>query len=140
MNIRNFYFFLIVVLSLLLLFEWTSENKDISTQAHLEESIKLETEREVSGGFVTINSKELSLVISVESGAIVETRLKKYPVEMVDNSYGYRVLGKSGSSAFSYYFKSGFTGGVVPKYELDYLSDDYVRLKDVASGLSLIHI
>ena len=138
MNIRNFYFFLIVVLSLLLLFEWTSENIDISTQAHLEESIKLETEREVSGGFVTINSKELSLVISVESGAIVETRLKKYPVEMVDNSYGYRVLGKSGSSAFSYYFKSGFTGGVVPKYELDYLSDDYVRLKDVASGLSKI--
>ena len=136
MNIRNFYLFLVVVLSLGLLFEWTNENKKNSTQAHLEESISIESNREAIGGFVTINSDELSLVISIESGAIVETRLKKYPVEMVEGSYGYRVLGGSGYSAFNYYFKSGFTGAAVPKYKLDYLGDDYVSLKDEVNGLS----
>ena len=113
-----------------------NENKKNSTQAHLEESISIESNREAVGGFVTINSDELSLVISIESGAIVETRLKKYPVEMVEGSYGYRVLGGSGSSAFNYYFKSGFTGAAVPKYKLDYLGDDYVSLKDEVNGLS----
>ena len=84
MNIRNFYLFLVVVLSLGLLFEWTNENKKNSTQAHLEESISIESNREAVGGFVTINSDELSLVISIESGAIVETRLKKMDSQGID--------------------------------------------------------
>ena len=135
MNIRSFYFVLVVALSLGLLYEWTSEKKDQSIKSHLQED--LYSGFDIGGKHAYIENDELSVVIAVQTGAIVETRLKKYPVENVDDANGFRVLGESKDSAFSYYFKSGFTG-VLPSYELvgGGSGEDYVELLDKEQGLS----
>ena len=135
MNIRSFYFVLVVALSLGLLYEWTSEKKDQSIKSHLQED--LYSGFDIGGTHAYIENDELSVVIAVQTGAIVETRLKKYPVENVDDANGFRVLGESKDSAFSYYFKSGFTG-VLPSYELvgGGSGEDYVELLDKEQGLS----
>jgi len=135
MNIRSFYFVLVVALSLGLLYEWTSEKKDQSIKSHLQED--LYSGFDIGGKHAYIENDELSVVIAVQTGAIVETRLKKYPVENVDNANGFRVLGESKDSAFSYYFKSGFTG-VLPSYELvgGGSGEGYVELVDKEQGLS----
>ena len=135
MNIRSFYFVLVVALSLGLLYEWTSEKKDQSIKSHLQED--LYSGFDIGGKHAYIENDELSVVIAVQTGAIVETRLKKYPVENVDDANGFRVLGESKDSAFSYYFKSGFTG-VLPSYELvgGGSGEGYVELVDKEQGLS----
>ena len=107
MSIRNVYWVLLVGLSLVLLFEWTSEKRSKSVNEHLSNANK--PSFSVGEGYVAIESDELYVVISVSSGNIVETRLKKYLVENVVGSMGYRVFGEAKESAFSYYFKSGFT-------------------------------
>ena len=75
------------------------------------------------------------MVISISNGSIVEARLKKYPVENVNGSLGFRVFGSSESSAFQYYFKSGFTG-IAPVYEVSEKGDDFVVLLDPELGVS----
>ena len=72
--------------------------------------------------------------MSVATGNIVETRLKKYPVENVEGSLGYRVFGESNDTAFNYYFKSGFTN-TFPLYAVKDLGSDYVLLADEKLGL-----
>ena len=72
--------------------------------------------------------------MSVATGNIVETRLKKYPVENVEGSLGYRVFGESNDTAFNYYFKSGFTN-TFPLYSVEDLGNDYVLLADEKLGL-----
>jgi len=137
MNIRNFYWLGIVVLSLGLLYEWTSEKRGDSIQNHLGE--ELYSSFDMGGSHVYIENNELAVVVKVETGAIVETRLKKYPVEDVDGANGFRVLGESKESSFNYYFNSGFTG-VSPSYKLvgGGGGGDYVELFDEKNGLSKI--
>ena len=93
MNIRSLYLALIVFLSLALLYEWNSEQKTKSIKQHLDmvgSSIYGD-----DGRFVSIENDELSLIVSISNGSIVEARLKKYPVENVSGSMGFRVFGLS---------------------------------------------
>ena len=133
MNIRSLYLALIVFLSLALLYEWNSEQKTKSIKQHLD--MVGSSSYKDDSKFVSIENDELSLVVSVSNGSIVEARLKKYPVENVNGSLGFRVFGSSKSSAFQYYFKSGFTG-ITPVYEVSERGDDYVVLLDPELGVS----
>ena len=121
MNIRNIYFALIVVLSLGLLYEWSSEQRSQSVEDHLLDASF--PSFEIGEDYVEIENQQLYVVIAVKTGAIVETRLKEYKVENVAGSLGFRVFGESKESAFSYYFKSGFTG-VSPSYQISELGSD----------------
>ena len=133
MNIRSLYLALIVFLSLALLYEWNSEQKTKSIKQHLD--MVGSSSYKDDSRFVSIENDELSLVVSVSNGSIVEARLKKYPVENVNGSLGFRVFGSSESSAFQYYFKSGFTG-IAPVYEVSERGDDFVVLLDPELGVS----
>ena len=77
---------LIVFLSLALLYEWNSDQKTKSIKQHLD-MIGSSSYKDDSR-FVSIENDELSLVISISNGSIVEARLKKYPVENVSGSLG----------------------------------------------------
>ena len=133
MNIRSFYLALIVFLSLALLYEWNSEQKSKSIKNHLDSVGASFFEND--DRFVSIENNELSLVISVSNGSIVEARLKEYPVENVDGSQGFRVFGSSESSSFQYYFKSGFTG-LSPNYRVSERGEDFVVLFDPELNIS----
>jgi YidC/Oxa1 family membrane protein insertase len=133
MNIRNIYFALIVALSLGLLYEWSSDQRSQSVEDHLLDSSF--PSFEIGEDYVAIENQQLYVVIAVKTGAIVETRLKEYKVENVAGSLGFRVFGESKESAFSYYFKSGFTG-VSPSYQISELGSDYVELVDPLIGVS----
>ena len=132
MNVRSFYWVLLIGLSLTLLFQWTAEKREETVNKHLLSA--LSSDFVLGDDFVSIESDELLVVISVSTGNIVESRLKKYPVENVEGSLGYRVFGESKDSAFSYYFKSGFTN-TAPVYSISDVGVDYLVLSDAASGL-----
>ena len=93
MNIRNLYLVVIVFSSLGLLYEWNSVQKLKSIEEHML-SIS-SSEYFQNNEYVRIENEELALVISVSAGSIVESRLKKYSVENVDGSLGFRVFGSS---------------------------------------------
>ena len=132
MNIRSVYWALLIGLSLTLLFQWTSEKRKESVNEHL---LKAQAFNPVEDdGYVSIENDELYVVVSVATGNIVETRLKKYPVENVQGALGYRVFGESKDIAFNYYFKSGFTN-TSPVYSVEDVADDYVVLSDSELGL-----
>mgnify|MGYP001237296120 CR=1 FL=1 len=133
MNIRSLYLVAVVVLSLGLLFEWNSEQRSASIKKHFDYASSFVYEDE--GKFVKIHNEELSLVVSVANGSIVEARLKKYPVENVLGSLGFRVFGSSNSSSFRYYFKSGFTG-TAPTFVVSERGDDFVTLVDPALNIT----
>ena len=120
-----------------LLYEWNSEQKSKSINKHFDsiDSLSVESNED----FVILENDELSLVVSISSGSIVESRLKKYPVENVDGSMGFRVFGFSDDTSFKYYFKSGFTG-ISPSFIVKDVGGNFVLLEDPALGLSLIHI
>ena len=86
-------------------------------------------------GYVSIENDELYVVVSVPTGNIVETRLKKYPVENAEGALGYRVFGESKDVAFNYYFKSGFTN-TVPVFSVQEIDAAYVILVDEELGLT----
>ena len=132
MNIRSVYWALLIGLSLTLLFQWASEKREESVSEHLLSAQA--SSLSVSDGLVSIENNELYVVVSVATGNIVETRLKKYPVENVEGSLGYRVFGESNDVAFNYYFKSGFTN-TFPVYAVKDLGSDYVLLADEKLGL-----
>ena len=75
MNIRSLYLALIVFLSLALLYEWNSEQKTKSIKRHLD--MVGSSSYKDDSKFVSIENDELSLVVSVSNGSIVEARLKK---------------------------------------------------------------
>ena len=110
-----------------------SEKKNESIQSHLDAAAY--SSFELGENYLSIESDDLSIVVAIKTGAIVETRLKKYPVENIKGALGFRVLGESKDSAFSYYFKSGFTG-VSPNYELVDFGVDFVELVDDSLGVS----
>ena len=116
-----------------LLYEWNSEQKSQSIKNHLDSVGSSFFQND--SGFVSIENDELSLVVSISNGSIVEARLKKYPVENVEGSQGFRVFGSSESSSFQYYFKSGFTG-VAPNYQLSERGEDFVILLDPELNIS----
>ena len=109
MNIRNIYWGLIIVLSGLLLFEWTSQKREQSIDSHLDYAEFFNTSG-YGEGYSIIENDKLFVVVATRTGSIIETRLKEYPVENVKGSLGFRVFGSSTETAFNYYFKSGFTG------------------------------
>ena len=132
MNIRSVYWALLVGLSLTLLFQWTSEKREESVNKHLLEAQSYNPVED--DGYISIENDELYVVVSVATGNIVETRLKKYPVENTQGALGYRVFGESKEVAFNYYFKSGFTN-TSPVYSVEDVGDDYVVLSDGELGL-----
>ncbi len=141
MNIRNVYLFLIVVLSLGLFFEWSSEKKNLSIENHLLDAKS--SVFDIGDGYVVVENEELYVVVEVQTGKIVETRIKKHPVENVDGSLGYRVFGKSNDSLFEYYFKSGFRVRdgddyrvLAPLYEVVDIGPGFVELQDTSLGVS----
>ena len=133
MNIRSVYVFLIIALSLGLLFEWSSDKKNQSIERHLED---VESPSFIAGDdYIVLENEELYVVVAVETGAIVETRLKKYLVEDVEGSVGYRVFGRSDDSTFNYYFRSGDTGAN-PSYVVFDNGPGFVELYDESLGVS----
>ena len=133
MNIRGVYWALLIGLSLTLLFQWTSEKREESVNDHL---LKAQTYKPAEDdGYISIENDELYVVVSVATGNIVETRLKKYPVENAEGALGYRVFGESKDVAFNYYFKSGFTK-TSPAYSVEEAGKDYVVLGDGELGLT----
>ena len=133
MNIRNLYLVIVVFSALGLLYEWNSEQKSKSIEEHMLSVSSSEYLQ--NDDYVTIENEELALGVSVSAGSIVESRLKKYSVENVDGSLGFRVFGSSENSSFKYYFKSGFTG-VVPNYKVYDHGADYVELVVETLGIS----
>jgi YidC/Oxa1 family membrane protein insertase len=132
MNIRKIYLGLIVLLSMALFYEWSSEQrvlneKNIQQQAELEGELGLVSD---DGRFVFLENDLLKLKISIATGSVVESRLKQYGVENIPESLGVRVFGSSETSAFTYYLKTGFTGNPVV-YVLDSYGIDYVLLKSL---------
>ena len=133
MNIRSVYWALLIGLSLTLLFQWTSEKREESVNDHL---LKAQTYNPAEdASYISIENDELYVVISVATGNIVETRLKKYPVENAQGALGYRVFGESKDVAFNYYFKSGFTK-TSPVYSVEEVGKDFVVLGDSELGLT----
>ena len=139
MNIRNVYLFLIVVLSLGLFFEWSSEKKNQSIESHLLDAKS--SVFDVGDDYVVVENEELYVVVEVQTGKMVETRIKKHLVENVDGSLGYRVFGRSNDSLFEYYFKSGFRNSdgfrdLAPSYEVIDIGPGFVELQDASLGVS----
>tara|TARA_Y100000591_G_scaffold2846_1_gene2460 strand:+ start:59 stop:1591 length:1533 start_codon:yes stop_codon:yes gene_type:complete len=134
MGIRNVYWGLIILLSGALLFEWTSEKRSNAIQEHLSYAESFNSSF-LGDEYVSIESEELFLIIAVKTGSIIETRLKKYPVENVPGSLGFRVFGSGQNNAFNYYFKSGFTKSN-PVFSVDVIKDNSVRLIDDELGIS----
>ena len=131
MNIRGIYISIIVLLSMGLLYEWNSEQRSKVISNHLE--IAAASKEGLGEGLTQIKNDKLSVVVNVNTGAIVETRLIEHPVENVEGSLGFRVFGYSNSSSFSYYFKSGFTGAP-SNYSLLSQGVDFVKLVDKETG------
>lgn len=132
MNIRKIYLGLIVLLSMALFYEWSFEQrvlneKNIQKQAELEGALGPVSD---DGRFVFLENDLLKLKISIATGSVVESRLKKYGVENIPESLGVRVFGSSETSAFTYYLKTGFTGNPAT-YVLDSYGLDYVLLKSL---------
>ena len=101
MNIRRLYLFLIVGLSLALFFEWSSAKKNQSIESRLLESKS--SSFDIGDDYIVIENSNLYVVVEVQTGKIVETRVNKYPVENnVEGSLGYRVFGRSNDSGFNY--------------------------------------
>ena len=137
MNIRKIYLGLIAVLSVALFYEWTSGNKADSVISHLEtakvESLKPQVSED--GLYVRLENDLLKLKIAIQTGSIVESRLKNYGVENVEGSMGVRVFGSSDTGYFKYYLKTGFTGQPT-EFVLDSYGDDFVLLKSADGDLT----
>ena len=137
MNIRRIYLAVIVILSASLFYQWNNEGMVAAQAEHMEiaksESfINAVTE---DGDYVYLENDLLRLKIAINSGAIVETRLKQYGVENIPGSLGVRVFGADEENGFfKYYFKSGFTSEITNYKLLDYRQGS-VTLYDESLGI-----
>ena len=95
MNLRKIYLGVVVVLSMALFYEWNSENKKLSEIEQLRIADIEAASSQVSddGNFIYLENELLRLKISINTGSVVESRLKKYGVENFDRSPGVRVFG-----------------------------------------------
>ena len=136
MNIRRIYLAVIVVLSASLFYQWTAESKADAQAKHLEVAISeglIDVVTE-DGNYVYLENNLLKLKIVVNSGAIVEARLKEYGVENIPGSLGVRVFGSEENGFFKYYFKSGFTSEAT-NYKLLNYGQGSVTLYDESLGV-----
>ena len=137
MNIRRIYLAVIVILSASLFYQWNNEGMVAAQAEHMEiaksESfINAVTE---DGDYVYLENDLLRLKIAINSGAIVESRLKEYSVENIPGSLGVRVFGSDEKNGFfKYYFKSGFTSEITNYKLLDY-GQGSVTLYDESLGI-----
>ena len=137
MNIRRIYLAVIVILSASLFYQWNDESRVAAQAQHMEiaksESfINAVTE---DGDYVYLENDLLRLKIAINSGAIVESRLKEYSVENIPGSLGVRVFGSDEKNGFfKYYFKSGFTSEITNYKLLDY-GQGSVTLYDESLGI-----
>lgn len=136
MNIRRIYLAVIVVLSASLFYQWTAESKADAQAKHLEVAISESLIDVVTadGNYVYLENNLLKLKIVVNSGAIVEARLKEYGVENIPGSLGVRVFGSEENGFFKYYFKSGFTSEAT-NYKLLNYGQGSVTLYDESLGV-----
>ena len=136
MNIRRIYLAVIVVLSASLFYQWTAESKADAQAKHLEVAISESLVGVVTadGNYVYLENNLLKLKIVVNSGAIVEARLKEYGVENIPGSLGVRVFGSEENGFFKYYFKSGFTSEAT-NYKLLNYGQGSVTLYDESLGV-----
>ena len=136
MNIRRIYLAVIVVLSASLFYQWTAESKADAQAKHLEVAISESLVDVVTadGNYVYLENNLLKLKIVVNSGAIVEARLKEYGVENIPGSLGVRVFGSEENGFFKYYFKSGFTSEAT-NYKLLNYGQGSVTLYDESLGV-----
>ena len=137
MNIRKIYVVLIVLLSMGLFYEWTSENRSAVQLKHMELVDVLARDSLYSSGdeYIFLENDLLEIKIAIATGAIVESRLKKYGVENITGSLGVRVFGSDDRGVFKYYLKTGFTGSSSSKgFSLASYGKDYVELFDAENG------
>jgi YidC/Oxa1 family membrane protein insertase len=137
MNIRKVYLGLIAILSVALFYEWTSNSRAESVVNHLEAANVENLKPQVSddGLYVYLENDLLKLKIAIQTGSIVESRLKAYGVENVEGSLGVRVFGSSETGSFKYYLKTGFTGQP-STYVLNNYGDSFVILKSKDGDLT----
>ena len=138
MNIRKIYAVLIVLLSMGLFYEWTSENRSAVQLKHME--LVNESTRDdlysFDDEYIFLENNLLEIKIAIATGAVVESRLKEYGVENIPGSLGVRVFGSDDRGVFKYYLKTGFTGSPSSKgFSLASYGKDYVELFDVENGL-----
>jgi len=157
MNIRKIYLAIIFVLSASLFYQWNAENRVLSQAEHLNlaEQENLVGAVTDDGLYAYIENDLLRIKVAIASGALVESRLKKYGVENIPGSLGVRVFGSDENGFFKYYFKSGFTSeqtnykllsyeqgsvtlydeGLGVKKEISFLPDTYeIQIKDTAEN------
>ena len=137
MNIRRIYLGLILALVIGLFYEYTSGTRfdDLEKHSLYVESLKEENLIDIkSNRYVFLENDLLRLKFVVSNGALVEARLKQFPVENADGSVGVRVFGSDDERLFRYYFKSGFTG-IAPSYVLEVVNDSKIVLVDDLNGL-----
>ena len=137
MNIRRIYLGLILALVVGLFYEYTSGTRfdDLEKHSLYVESLKEENLIDIrSNRYVFLENDLLRLKFVVSNGALVEARLKQFPVENADGSVGVRVFGSDDERLFRYYFKSGFTG-IAPSYVLEVVDDSKIVLVDDLNGL-----
>ena len=137
MNIRRIYLAVIVILSASLFYQWNNEGKVAAQAKHMEIARSESFINDVTddGDYVYLENDLLRLKIAINSGAIVETRLKEYGVENIPGSLGVRVFGSDEKNGFfKYYFKSGFTSEITNYKLLDY-GQGSVTLYDESLGI-----
>ena len=108
MKTRNYYLLGAFGLLVVMMYLFTSQNRVIDIEKHLEAAKKYEQGVSDNPGVVKIENEKLDVLVEVATGNIIEARLKEYLVENADGSLGVRVFGSDTSSGFEYYLKTGF--------------------------------
>ena len=110
MKTRNFYLLGAFGLLVVMMFLFTSQNRQIDIEQHLVVSQSYEEAVSVNPDIIKIENEKLDVIVEIATGNIIETRLKDYLVENAEGSLGVRVFGADMDSGFRYYLKTGFLG------------------------------
>lgn len=112
MKIRNYYLLGAFGLMIIMMYLFTSQNRLIDIEQHLEIAKNYDQNVSVNPGIAKLENERLSVLVEVSTGSVIEARLKEYLVENTPGSLGVRVFGYDGSSKdesnFKYYLKTGF--------------------------------
>ena len=108
MKTRNYYLLGAFGLLVVMMYLFTSQNRVIDIEKHLEAAKKYEQGISDNPGVVKVENEKLDVLVEIATGNIIEARLKEYLVENADGSLGVRVFGSDASSGFEYYLKTGF--------------------------------
>ena len=79
MNLRILWLVLVGVFAYLLFYEWSEESK-VKSELAASSRVVPQDVNELNSSTVSINNKNIELVIDGESGSIVGVELKQYPV------------------------------------------------------------